>query len=45
MGDMTLSMIIMIPCEMFWSTHLKIIRVINLLGIIRGRFDGHGYAI
>ena len=32
MGDMTLNGILVIPCEMFCSYHLKSIRIIFLLG-------------
>ena len=45
MGEMTLRRILMIPCDMFWRTHLRNIRSIDLLGSSRGIVDSHGDAI
>ena len=39
MGDMTLMRILMIPCEMFCSTHMRSSRIIVLIGNSRVRLD------
>ena len=45
MGIMTLRRILIMPCEMFYSIHLKSVRVVSLVGISRGIVGGHGYVI
>ena len=45
MGDKNLRKILMIPCEMFYGTHLSSIRIIYLLRSCRGRFGGLGDTI
>ena len=45
MMEMTLRRVLMTPCEMFLSSHLRNTRRISLLGSGRGRFDGLGDAL
>ena len=42
MGDIDLRTIIMIPCEIFFRTHLSCISIISLIGSMRSIVDGHG---
>ena len=45
MGDKTLSIIVMIACEILLRAHLRITRSISMLDNSRGRVDSRGDAL